>query len=225
MVLGRESMDRFPEVRAFLNSINHYKRCHLDFHFLAAPNIQEALWLQNLTQYSNFDVNLYEPPADVEEYLGLSVGFRNKAAMLKVMPELFLPDHVDEIVIIDFDTLVLHDICEALDALRSFNETKLYGAAAEYTDWSQTSDFLYLTIHHTGTSTIAASTLGSCLSSWTDFKRGTGPLGERQLYNRKWLPQMTSTFLSLGIKTCGTIWDKFIRRSYTYCQPIRTGRC
>lgn len=138
MVLGSESMDRFPEMRAFLNSLNYYKTCHLDFHFLAAPNIQEALRLENLTHYSDFDTHFYELPSDVEEYVGLTVGFRNKAAMLKIMPELFLPNHVDEIVIIDFDTLVLHDICEALDALRSFTQTELYGAAPEHTDWYYT---------------------------------------------------------------------------------------
>lgn len=135
MVLDNETANRLPEIQAFLNSVLYYKSCHVDFHFLLSPNMRNILQSLSLSHDADYTFNYFDIPADVEEYIGMPVGFRNKATMLKVVPELFLPDHVKDVLIIDFDALVLHDICDSFTVFQAFSETEMYGAAPEFSPW------------------------------------------------------------------------------------------
>jgi hypothetical protein len=119
--------------------VQQRKKCSLNFHFLTEEIVKEELLAyanKSLATYRDFKFHFYEIPRDVEQYTGFQIGFRSKVAMLKVMPDTFLPERVRELVIIDFDTLVLVDICDALNDFDSrFKKTTLYAGVPEHGNW------------------------------------------------------------------------------------------
>jgi hypothetical protein len=134
-MVGNIDAHRFGEVSDTLDSLRFFKsECRVLINFVHESNETRTFldeYFENATDSSMSIRYFKDPPSR----LVVPNGFRNVLSIVKVFPDIILPNSVDKAIFIDFDMIFVHDICEYFFEFKKFANNEVIGLSPEYTKW------------------------------------------------------------------------------------------